>query len=156
MGIEIERKFLITSDAYKHGAVGQVYRQGYLNTQKNRIVRVRIIGKEAFLTIKGLSKGIQRTEFEYPIPLDDAYHLLDHLCEKPIIEKTRFKVLYEGHIWEIDEFHGENTGLVVAEIELEDKNEQFSKPPWVGEDVSHDWRYFNSNLLLHPFTSWED
>jgi len=156
MGVEIERKFLIISDAYKEGAQGKVYRQGYLNTEKERIVRVRIVGDEAFLTIKGLSRGIQRTEFEYSIPLSDATQLLEDLCQKPLIEKTRYKVPFEGHTWEIDEFHGENEGLVVAEIELSHRKEHFSKPPWVGKDVSHDWRYFNSNLLVHPFTSWEN
>lgn len=155
MGVEIERKFLIISDDYKQGSVGQDYRQGYLNSEKNRIVRVRIIGDEAFLTIKGISKGIRRTEFEYTIPLSDATHLLDHLCQQPIIEKTRFKVPYKGHIWEIDEFHGENEGLVVAEIELDQINETFETPEWVGDEVSHDWRYFNSNLLIHPFSKWE-
>ncbi|MBC8193369.1 MAG: CYTH domain-containing protein [Candidatus Marinimicrobia bacterium] len=156
MGVEIERKFLILSDAYKQGITGKVYRQGYLNSEKERIVRVRIVGDEGFLTIKGLSKGIQRTEFEYAIPLNDAGHMLENLCLQPIIEKTRYLIPYEGHVWEVDEFHGENQGLVVAEIEFSSKNEHFSKPPWVGEDVSHDWRYFNSNLSIHPYTSWED
>ncbi len=155
MGVEIERKFLITSDAYQHGAEGQIYRQGYLSNDKNRVVRVRLKGNKGYLTIKGISQGIVRSEYEYEIPHDDAAHLLEVLCLKPIIEKTRYKISYEGHIWEVDEFHGENEGLVVAEIELSHKDEKFSKPLWIGAEVSDDYRYFNSNLTTHPYSLWK-
>jgi CYTH domain-containing protein len=154
MGKEIERKFLVTSDAWRAGAKGTLYRQGYLSTHKERTVRVRIAGEQAFLTIKGLTVGTTRAEFEYPIPVADAAQLLDNLCEKPLIEKTRFKVEHAGLVWEIDEFEGVNQGLVVAEVELASETQRFDKPSWAGADVSDDKRYFNSNLIAKPFTTW--
>ena len=155
MGIEIERKFLVTSDDYKQGVKGELYRQGYLNSNKERVVRVRVRGQQGCITIKGLPKGLVRPEYEYDIPLCDADFLLQHLCEQPIIEKTRYRVQFADKLWEVDEFHGENAGMVVAEIELSDMDEEFERPPWVGEEVSHDWRYFNSNLLIHPYSRWK-
>ncbi|HPI38246.1 MAG TPA: CYTH domain-containing protein [Ignavibacteriaceae bacterium] len=154
MGKEIERKFLVKSEEWKSLAKGTYYRQGYLSTVKERVVRVRTIDDKGFLTIKGKVEGISRSEFEYEIPVDDANLMLDSLCEKPIIEKYRAKIEYKGAIWEVDEFHGENEGLVVAEVELKDENQVVEIPSWIGEEVSGDPRYFNSNLIKNPFTKW--
>jgi adenylate cyclase len=154
VGVEIERKFLVRGDAWREGAKGKAYRQGYLSTHKERTVRVRIAGEQAFLTVKGLSVGASRAEYEYEIPVSDAGEMLDRLCEQPLIEKTRYKVAHEGFTWEIDEFLGVNRGLIVAEIELPSETTQFSKPTWVGEDVTDDRRYFNSNLISKPFSTW--
>lgn len=153
MGTEIERKFLLKDDAWRKGASGQAYRQGYLSTDKERTVRVRVVGTQAMLTIKGMTHGIRRVEFEYPIPLTDADGLLE-LCHRPLIEKTRYRVEHDGLVWEIDEFHGENAGLVVAEVELERESQAVTLPPWIGEEVSDDPRYFNSNLARHPYREW--
>ena len=155
MGIEIERKFLLSADTWKELAQGTYYRQGYLNSQKERTVRVRTIGDTGFLTIKGISVGATRMEYEYEIPVEDARVLLSELCEKPLIEKKRYKIEFAGFIWEVDEFFGENEGLIVAEIELESEDQQFEKPEWVGKEVSGDPRYFNSSLIKNPFSSWE-
>jgi len=152
MAIEIERKFLVVGDAWRD-APAVFYSQGYLNRDKARTVRVRIAGEEAFLTIKGTSVGATRAEFEYPIPVWDARELLV-MCEQPLIEKNRRKILYEGFIWEVDEFLGDNFGLVVAEIELPAEDTVFARPTWVGEEVTEDARYFNSNLSFSPFCSW--
>jgi adenylate cyclase len=154
MAKEIERKFLVVGDAWRAGAKGKRYRQGYLSTHKERTVRVRIAGEQAFLTIKGLTVGTARAEFEYPIPMQDAAEMLDGLCEKPIIDKIRYKVEHQGLTWEIDEFEGVNKGLIVAEVELPSEDAAFAKPSWAGEDVSSDRRYFNSNLIAKPFTTW--
>jgi adenylate cyclase len=154
MGTEIERKFLLTGDAWRKLAEGTHYRQGYLNSVKERTVRVRTINDKGFLTIKGITVGATRAEYEYEIPKDECNAMLDDLAEKPIIEKSRYKVDYEGFTWEVDEFFGENQGLIVAEIELESEDQAFDKPEWVGEEVSGDPRYFNSNLIKHPYTKW--
>jgi CYTH domain-containing protein len=153
MGIEIERKFLVTNESWKAEAKGILYRQGYLNSEKTRTVRVRTIEQKAFLTIKGISKGAKRAEYEYEIPLDDAIALLE-LCEKPIISKHRYKLDFEGMIWEIDEFHGENEGLIVAEIELESETQTFVFPDFIGKEVTDNARYFNSSLIKLPFSKW--
>jgi len=155
MGIEIEKKFLLTGTEWKQLATGTAYRQGYLNSVKERTVRVRTINDQGFLTIKGVSVGATRLEYEYEIPLEDANALLDELCEKPLIEKNRYKINFSGFTWEVDEFFGENDGLVVAEIELESEDQAFDKPEWVGEEVTGDSRYFNSNLINNPYTKWE-
>jgi adenylate cyclase len=155
MGIEIEKKFLLTGTEWKQLATGTAYRQGYLNSAKERTVRVRTINNQGFLTIKGVSVGATRLEYEYEIPLEDANALLDELCEKPLIEKNRYKVNFSGFTWEIDEFFGENDGLIVAEIELESEDQTFDKPDWVGEEVTGDSRYFNSNLINNPYSKWE-
>lgn len=155
MGVEIERKFLLTGTAWKQLAPGTSYRQGYLNSTKERTVRVRTIDDKGFLTIKGISVGATRVEYEYEIPVADAQNLLDDLCEKPIIEKNRYKIAYGGFVWEVDEFFGENEGLVVAEIELESEDQAFEKPEWVGDEVTGDPRYFNSNLINNPFRQWK-
>jgi len=152
MAIEIERKFLVVGDAWRV-APAVFYSQGYLNRDKTRTVRVRIAGEQAFLTIKGVSVGASRAEFEYPIPLEDARELLA-LCEQPLIEKYRRKILHEGFLWEVDEFLGENLGLVVAEIELPSEDTVFIRPDWVCEEVTDDARYFNSVLSRAPFIRW--
>ncbi len=152
MAIEIERKFLVIGDAWRD-APATYYSQGYLNRAKERTVRVRIAAEEAFLTIKGKSVGASRAEFEYPIPIWDAREMLG-LCEQPLIEKYRRKILHEGFIWEVDEFLGENLGLVVAEIELPAEDTPFGLPEWVGEEVTSDARYFNCSLAQHPYIRW--
>jgi len=154
MGKEIERKFLVRGDAWRTLAKGTSYRQGYLNSAKERTVRIRTIDDKAFLTIKGLTVGATRSEYEYAIPLADCNAMLDALAEKPLIEKTRYKVPFAGLTWEIDEFFGDNAGLVVAEVELDSEGQAVTKPEWVGEEVSADPRYFNSNLIKHPYTRW--
>lgn len=154
MAKEIERKFLVKSDAWKRVARGTLYRQGYLSTIKERVVRVRTIDEKGFLTIKGKVEGISRSEFEYEIPAEDANLMLDSLCEKPIIEKYRAKIDYEGAIWEVDEFLGENEGLVIAEVELNDENQVVEIPEWIGEEVSGNPKYFNSNLITNPYKKW--
>lgn len=154
MSVEIERKFLVRGDAWKSLAQGAALRQGYLSSHPERIVRVRIEGDAAMLTIKGRTVGATRGEWEYPLPLEDAQRFLDELCEKPIIDKVRYRIPYQGMIWEVDEFAGENTGLVVAEIELSAEDQVFAKPEWVGEEVTHDVRYFNANLLRKPYSTW--
>ena len=154
MAIEIERKFLIDPDVWKPEDEGISYRQGYLSSEKQRVVRVRVVGTEAFLTVKGISENISRLEFEYPIPRNDAEIILDRLCERPLIEKTRHTQRVGNNVWEIDVFHGENDGLIIAEIELSFEDETFEHPPWLGKDVSEDPRYFNSNLSRNPFKNW--
>jgi adenylate cyclase len=154
MGIEIERKFLVNGEAWKDLSTGTTYRQGYLSTEKERTVRVRTINDKGFLTIKGLTRGASRAEFEYDIPADDANQLLDELCLKPLIEKKRYKIQHDGLIWEVDAFFGENDGLIVAEIELESEDQMFTKPEWVGAEVTGDPRYYNANLIANPYKNW--
>ena len=153
MGTEIERKFLVTGTAWKT-APGKRYRQGYLNSVKERVVRVRTIDDRGYLTVKGLTIGASRAEFEYEIPLEDASQMLDQLCERPLIEKTRYRVEHGGLVWEIDEFFGDNQGLVVAEVELESESQPFERPAWAGDEVTGDPRYFNSNLIKMPYSTW--
>jgi CYTH domain-containing protein len=156
MGTEIERKFLVIGDEWRSHAVGKRYRQGYIPTDGATTVRVRTVGDQAFLTIKSPTQGLSRSEFEYPIPLADAETMLDTLCRRPLIEKTRF-VLLDGELtWEIDEFYGDNQGLILAEVELQSEDQPINLPPWVGREVSHDARYFNSNLSRHPMSQWQD
>lgn len=154
MGVEIERKYLVTGNGWK--TVEPVnLRQGYLNTDKSRTVRVRIAGPDAFLTVKGLTAGISRAEFEYAIPLEDAQALL-LLCSDSIIEKRRYVITVGELVWEVDEFYGANEGLLVAEVELSSETQSVPLPEWVGNEVSSDPRYYNSSLALNPFTSWND
>ncbi|MBL0125421.1 MAG: CYTH domain-containing protein [Betaproteobacteria bacterium] len=155
MAKEIERKFLVDQTSWKPHDAGIHFKQGYLNAQKERVVRVRIEGNQAKLTIKGVTTGVTRSEFEYAIPVEDAAILLDNLCEQPLIDKHRHKETHGGKAWEIDVFHGLNEGLVVAEIELTSEDEKFDLPTWAVKEVSSDARYFNSNLLKNPFTAWE-
>lgn len=152
MAKEIERKFLVLDQTYKQYAKGVYYRQGYLSS--NPSVRVRIIDQEAFLTIKGATTGFSRSEFEYRIPYEDGLEMLQELSKKPIIEKYRYKMEYAGFIWEIDEFLSENEGLIVAEIELEAEDQEFQKPPFIGEEVTFDKRYRNSSLVSNPYRNW--
>jgi CYTH domain-containing protein len=152
---EIERKYLVRSESWRRSvASSHVFRQGYLSTVKERTVRVREVDGAGLLTIKGITVGTTRREFEYPIPVEDATTMLDELCERPLIEKTRHLLSHAEHTWEIDEFAGVNAGLVVAEVELNDAGEAVDLPDWVGEEVSHDPRYFNANLIAHPYTEW--
>ena len=153
MALEIERKFLVKEDTWRNEQ-GTHYRQGYLNSIKERTVRVRTIGDKGYLTIKGISKGPVRTEYEYEIPVAEAEAMLDELCEKPLIEKKRYKIEFKGFVWEVDEFFGENQGLIVAEVELEKEDQAFSKPEWVGEEVTGDPKYFNANLIHNPYKNW--
>lgn len=155
MATEIERKFLVKNDAWRGLGPGIVYRQGFLSTVKERVVRVRVAGPLGTLTIKGSTDNIARTEYEYEIPLADAEALLDQLCEKPIIEKKRYCIKFGQHLWEVDEFGGENQGLIVAEVELSSIDQPFDLPDWVGKEVSDDARYFNANLVKHPFRLWD-
>lgn len=154
MGIEIERKFLVTSDAWRQQA-GQATRfsQGYLSRDPARTVRVRIAGPQAFLTIKGTTTGASRAEFEYPVPVDDAQQLLA-LSDGPVVEKVRHLCVLDGMTWEVDEFLGANAGLVVAEIELTSEDQAFVRPAWLGGEVTGDARYVNANLAVRPFTTW--
>ena len=156
MATEIERKFLLKDDSWKELAdEGTKYSQGYLVGSEQASVRVRIQGNKAFINIKSATIGITRQEFEYAIPLDDAAEMLDTLCDKPLISKTRYHLKNENHLWEIDVFEGDNKGLVVAEIELSNKEDVFSKPGWLGEEVSDDARYYNTCLVKHPFKDWD-
>lgn len=154
MGIEIERKFLVIDERWRTLGTGVAMRQGYLSSHPDRVVRVRIEGDAAVLTIKGRSVGASRGEWEYPIPLADAEQFLTSLCEQPLIEKTRYRIQHEGMLWEVDEFFGANAGLVVAEIELAAEDQPFSRPDWLGAEVTDDARYFNANLIRHPFSAW--
>nr|WP_314629335.1 CYTH domain-containing protein [uncultured Janthinobacterium sp.] len=154
MGIEIERKFLLAGDAWRTLGQPVLLRQGYLSSARERVVRVRIEGEQAMLTIKGANVGATRGEWEYPIPLADAAELLDGLCEQPLIEKYRYRIEHAGMVWEVDEFLGANAGLVVAEIELASEDQPFEKPDWIGAEVSGDARYYNANLIRHPFSQW--
>ena len=153
MAIEIERKFLVEAIGWQQ-AVGVHLIQGYLNRDKERTVRVRIAGAQAFLTVKGPIRGAARAEFEYQVPLADAEHLLK-LCEGPIIQKIRRIINHKGARWEVDEFLGENAGLVIAEIELKAEDEAFSRPEWLGREVTQDSRYLNSSLSSHPYAKWQ-
>ncbi|MEA3410561.1 MAG: CYTH domain-containing protein [Pseudomonadota bacterium] len=152
---EIEHKFLVRDGSWKAAVTRRVeYRQGYLANNDNCSVRVRVSDSRAHLNIKSARLGVQRLEFEYEIPLDEAHALLDELCAKPLVEKVRHFVPHAGKLWEVDEFRGENAGLVVAEVELESVGEAFERPDWVTEDVSDDPRYYNVNLVKAPYSTW--
>jgi len=154
MGKEIEKKFLLISDDWRNLGSGESYCQGYLNAEKDRTVRVRTVGDQGYLTIKGPSVGAARLEYEYNIPIGEAKEILHHLCHKPLIEKIRYKIPFASFIWEVDEFKGENEGLIFAEIELSYEGQNFEKPPWVGREVTDDPRYYNANLVGNPFSQW--
>jgi adenylate cyclase len=155
MAHEIERKFLVDAARWNPTGPGSLFRQGYLSSVPERTVRVRLQGERGALTIKGLTTGVTRPEYEYDIPVADARALLD-LCERPLIEKTRHVEVWEGTTWEIDVFAGDNAGLVVAEVELPAEDAPFARPPWLGREVSGDPRYYNANLGKHPFARWRD
>ncbi len=155
MATEIERKFLVVNDAWRAYVKKYVRQiQGYFTTNKSCSIRVRVSGDHASLNIKSATLGITRTEYDYPLPLQDAMEMLDHLCNKPLIEKTRYYVEHGGHIWEIDVFEGDNAGLIVAEVELNSTDETIDLPEWAGLDVSDDPRYYNVCLVTHPYKDW--
>ena len=154
MGKEIERKFLVRDDSFRSLAQGTRYRQGYLNSVKERVVRVRTIDDKGFLTIKGITTGATRAEYEYEIPVKEAEAMLDELCEQPLIEKNRYKIAHKGFTWEVDEFFGENQGLILAEVELESEDQPYDKPEWITDEVTGDPKYFNSNLIQNPYKNW--
>ena len=155
MAIEIERKFLVKNEGWRGSIISSsVLKQGYLANQNNASVRVRIAHGKAHLNIKSKTLGIRRSEYEYQIPVEDAEEMLQHLAEQPVISKTRYLVQYAEHVWELDVFDGENSGLVVAEIELKSEQETFALPDWAGEEVSGDPKYYNINLVKHPFSKW--
>ena len=154
MAIEIERKFLVADTAFLAGLEGERLVQGYVAGTERATVRVRRCGEQAWLTLKGRSVGISRSEFEYPIPPADAERMLLELCADPVISKTRYRIPHGDHLWEVDVFDGANAGLVIAEIELAREDEVFAVPEWLGAEVSGDPRYFNSRLAEHPYRSW--
>lgn len=156
MGIEIERKFLVRDDSWRKLAPsgGTPIRQGYLTATQSSTVRVRRIGDQAVITLKGKVTGLSRAEFEYPIPVADAEQMLTQLCRKPIIDKIRYRIPFEGMTWEVDDFFGENAGLVVAEIELKSETQSFGRPAWLGQEVTGAGRYYNSSLIRLPFSKW--
>ena len=155
MGREIERKFLVDAERWDPGDVRPLtIRQGYLSLDPERVVRIRVADDKAFVTIKGLTHGIERSEFEYGIPAADADRMLDQLCLKPLIVKRRYRVRYGGKLWEVDVFDDANAGLLVAEVELRAADEAVERPPWLGNEVSDDPRYYNANLVTNPFGSW--
>jgi len=151
---EIERKFLVKSEDWRMPGTGTPYRQGYLSTAPERSVRIRLIRDKGFLTVKGVSVGTTRAEYEYEIPAGEAIEMLDNLCERPLIEKTRYRIEHQGLVWEVDEFDGDNAGLIIAEVELDREDQAIALPGWVGKEVTGDPRYYNANLIAHPFASW--
>ena len=155
MAKEIERKFLVKPRNWRELGPGLKIRQGYLSTAIERTVRVRTYGDHGYVTIKGKTSGISRDEYEYEIPFADATEILDHLCLKSLIEKTRYRIPFKGNIFEVDEFTGANSGLTVAEVELKSADEKLELPDWIDRDVSHDPRYFNSSLAQKPYSTWE-
>ena len=155
MALEIEHKFLLRDERWRDQVEHSLrMRQGYLVSDATRSVRVRVAGDQGYLNIKSGTLGIARREYEYRIPLAEAEELLNTLCEKPLLEKTRHFIHYGDHLWEVDEFSGDNAGLIVAEVELGAVDEAFARPDWIGEEVSHDLRYYNSQLVRHPYKDW--
>jgi CYTH domain-containing protein len=155
MAKEIERKFLVRGEDWRHGSIFEHCCQGYLVSNSNCTVRIRILGERAYVTIKGKTEGITRPEYEYEIPFGDAEEMLNCLCIHPLIVKRRFTTWFYGNKWQIDEFLQDNKGLILAEIELKSENQQIHLPPWVGDEVSHDPRYYNINLTKHPYSKWD-
>jgi len=158
MGTEIERKFLVIGDDWREGARGTRIRQGYLfaDAERRVAIRVRVHGERANLNIKAVHGDdlAVRDEYEYPIPVEDANAMLDTLCAHPPIDKVRHEVDYEGMLWEIDVFEGANEGLIVAEVELQKRAQEFARPPWLGREVSDDPRYLNQHLATNPYRNW--
>jgi len=157
MGKEIERKFLLHLEEWKKliKPAGKHLRQGYISNNPEKTIRIRIAEKQAWLTIKGITIGASRLEYEYEIPLNEAAELLDNFCESEL-EKIRYEIDYVGKTWEIDVFFGDNDGLIVAEIELLSEDEHFERPIWIAAEVTADKRYYNANLTTHPFKDWTD
>lgn len=158
MGLEIERKFIVTSDNYKTEKVIDKIdiTQGYVTLDREKVIRIRIADDQAFLTLKGLATKITRHEFEYSVPVDEAREMLKLFCFQPIIKKIRYLIQHNHHLWEIDEFHNQNSGLVIAEIELDSEDEDFSKPNFIGKEVTSDPRYYNFNLVRNPYQDWKE
>jgi adenylate cyclase len=155
MALEIERKYLVVNDKWQDNVIKKsVMKQGYLAAVANATVRVRVSGSEARLTIKGRSKGISRSEYEYPIPLQDAEEILNNHIAGALVEKVRYKVKCGDHVWDLDVFAGANKGLIMAEVELSSEEEGFQMPQWAGEEVSSDRRYYNASLASHPYCDW--
>ncbi len=164
MGTEIERKYLVKQAKWRSHKeklqqqfpeIGKKYCQGYIPTSNGTTVRLRTIGQQAYLTIKSKTKGYTRSEFEYPIPIEDAEQMLEALCLKPLIEKIRYEINYDDLIWEVDEFFGENEGLIIAEVELKNEQQQINIPSWIDKEVN-DKKYFNSSLIKYPYSQWQD
>lgn len=156
MALEIERKFLVTGTGYRFAKNQMRIEQGFLNDDLNRMVRIRKIDDQALITIKGPLQKNVRLEFEYPIPPEEADEMLQHLCIPPLLQKTRYFFEHSGKMWEIDEFDGENKGLVIAEVELKDSHDTVNLPGWIGQEVTDDPRYYNANLVKNPFCNWRD
>ena len=155
MAIEIERKFLLASDDWRRDIERSIdMRQGYFCNTDRASLRVRIEDERARIGIKSMTHAIRRIEYDYPVPVEEAEVMLERMCQPSIVLKTRHLVRHAGHLWEIDEFHGDNAGLIVAEIELQDENEVFERPAWLGREVSDDPRYLNFALARHPFCEW--
>ena len=155
MATELERKFLVVDDSWRDAVISETrYKQGYLANQEKASVRVRIGGGKAYLNIKSATIGASRYEFEYEVPVTDAEDMLDHVASGPCIDKVRYEVRYGDHLWEVDLFHGDNEGLIVAEVELEAEDEPFELPVWAGEEVTGDPKYYNAMLVRHPFSQW--
>jgi len=155
MATEIERKFLVQGEEWRSQALGTFYAQGYLTTNQGLSVRVRIAGELGYLTIKGPTQGYSRLEFEYPIPLADAQIMLETLCDRPLVTKTRYRIKDQELVWEIDEFQGDNSGLIIAEVELTQENQVIDLPDWIGVEVSGEPRYYNANLVNYPYSQWK-
>ena len=164
MGTEIERKYLVKKAEWrshlqqmqkKFSKIGEKYCQGYISTNNETTVRLRIVGNKGYLTIKGKTKGYTRSEFEYSIPVEDAKQMLETLCSKPLIKKIRYKIKQDNFIWEVDEFLGENKGLIVAEVELESEEQKIELPDWIDREVN-DKKYFNYSLIKYPYSQWKN
>ena len=156
MPVEIERKYLVNADLLPDLGKGTELKQGYMPSAPGNVVRVRTADDIAYLTIKGKTEGYSRLEYEYEIPFNEALEILENLCEKPVVEKTRYIVEHKGYKWELDVFHAGNKGLLLAEIELSSEEEQFEIPEWIGREVSDLKEYRNNFLAKHPYTTWEN
>jgi adenylate cyclase len=154
MPLEIERKFLVKLDQMELPAEGVSIKQSYINTASNITVRVRIINDKAYLTLKGENRGAVRSEFEYEVPFNEAKDIMGELCARPFIEKVRYEIPFNGHVWEIDVFSGDNDGLCVAEVEMLSEDEHVEIPSWVVQEVTDQKRYYNSQLIKMPFKQW--
>ncbi|HMG09749.1 MAG TPA: CYTH domain-containing protein [Mucilaginibacter sp.] len=157
MGVEIERKFLVDHEKWRQLAKpeGKHYRQGYILSDDTKTIRVRITDEHGYITIKGITKGISRKEYEYTIPVNEGAELLDNFAVSELT-KIRYRISFDGKIWEVDEFLGDNQGLLMAEIELEHETETFKLPPWITIEVTDDQRYYNSSLSVNPFNRWQE
>ena len=153
MSVEIERRFIVAGDTWRGLAPGVKYRQGYLSANKSSSVRVRVVGSQAWLTLKSNINNVRRHEFEYPVPIADAQTIMTTMCQM-VVEKLRHRIEYAGFVWEVDEFYGNNAGLVLAEIELTEENSCFDKPSWIGQEVTEDSRYTNAYLSQTPYDRW--